>query len=92
MARSILACMQRCSKKSKPVMESLSKKVLVTVGGVMVGAGVGAAVGAGVGTLFFPGILTAAGAGVGAVVRTVTGTFSVGGMTLVSTSLIFENT
>ena len=87
-----LACSQRCSKKSKPVMESLSKKVLVTVGGAMVGAGVGAAVGAGVGTLFFPGILTAAGAGVGAVVGAVTGTFSVGGMTLVSTSLIFENT
>ena len=83
-----LACSQRCSKHSKPVIESLGKKVLVTVGGVMVGAGVGA----GVGTLFFPGILTAAGAGVGAVVGTVTGTFSVGGMTLVSTSLIFENT
>ena len=81
-----------CSKKSKPVMNSLSKIVLkrptaLVVGGAMVGAGVGAAVG----TLFFPGIGTAAGAGVGAVVGAVTGTFSVGGMTLVSTSLIFEN-
>ena len=86
-----LACSQRCSKHSKPVMESLIKKVLVTVGGAMVGAGVGAAVGAGVGTLFFPGILTAAGAGVGAVIGTVTGTFSVGVTILVSTSLIFQN-
>ena len=92
------ACLQGCSKKSKPVMNSLIQQVLgattLTVSGAMVGAGVGAAVGAALGTIFFPGIGTAAGAltgvEIGALCGAVTGTLSVGGVSVVVTSLLLK--
>ena len=92
------ACLQRCSKKSKPVMESLIQQVLgvtaLSVSGAMVGAGIGAAVGAAVGTIFFPGVGTAAGAltgvEIGALYGAVTGTVSIGGVTAVATTLFLN--